>query len=300
MRPRTAVLPVAGLGTRFLPATKAIPKEMLPVVDKPLIQYAVEECWDAGMERVILVTGRGKNPLVDHFDSHPEMERTLHDQGKAALLASVSTLVPDHCTVLTTRQDRPLGLGHAVWCARQMVGDEPFAVVLPDDLIWNGTDGPSALRQMVERFDDLGGAIVAVMAVAPDQTDRYGILEPVSGGGAGQTLIRARGVVEKPPLGTAPSNLAIVGRYVLTPDIFDLLEGQRQGAGGEIQLTDALEALLGRQPVYGFSFAGTRFDCGDKAGYQMANMALALERPELRPHLLPFLARQLTRWESNP
>ncbi len=299
MKPRIAVLPVAGLGTRFLPATKVLPKEMLPVLDKPLIQYAVEEAWSAGMERVVLVTSRGKYQMEDHFDHHPEIEWTLERRGKMESLAVVRAPVPDSGTILTVRQDHPLGLGHAIWCARHAVGDEPFAIMLPDDLIWNGPDGVTALEQMVERFVETGAPIIAAMTVAPDQTDKYGILDPEPGQDPGQALIRLRGLVEKPAPDAAPSTLAIVGRYILTPDIFDILEKQGKGAGGEIQLTDALETLLKDQPMFGYAFQGTRFDCGDKAGFQMANMALALERPDLRSRLIPFLARQLQRWQRT-
>jgi len=299
MKLRTVILPVAGLGTRFLPATKAIPKEMLPVVDKPLIQHAVEEAWAAGMERVVLVTSRGKSALENHFDSHPEIEQALLARGKNDFLKSVRALIPKAGSFLTTRQDKPLGLGHAVWCARNLVGNEPFAVMLPDDLIWNGSDGPTALEQMVKQFDIVRTSIIAAVEVTPDQTHKYGILDPDPDSDQDLPLVRARGLVEKPAPETAPSNLAIIGRYILTPEIFDILGERRQGSGGEIQLTDAMETLLEQQSIYGFLFQGTRYDCGDKAGYQMVNIALALERPNLRSRLTPFLAQQLERWQTH-
>ncbi|MBI9089449.1 MAG: UTP--glucose-1-phosphate uridylyltransferase GalU [Desulfobacterium sp.] len=283
MKIRKAVFPVAGLGTRFLPATKAMAKEMLPVVDKPIIQYAVEEALDAGIEQIIFVTGRGKKALEDHFDHSYELELSLRNKKKNDLLKQVEQLVPETGTIVYTRQNEPLGLGHAIWCARHIVGDEPFAVLLADDLI--KTKQP-VLSQMMQRFDRLRASIAAVMEVDKDQTDKYGILDadPIE-----DNVVRVRGMVEKPPPGEAPSNLAIIGRYILTPEIFHFLGKKKTGAGGEIQLTDAMEQLLKTQPIFGYKFEGTRFDCGDKAGFQMANIAFAMERPEIREKLLAFI-----------
>ncbi|WP_041640609.1 UTP--glucose-1-phosphate uridylyltransferase GalU [Magnetococcus marinus] len=292
MKVRKAVFPVAGLGTRFLPATKVVPKEMLSVVDTPLIQYAVEEAWDAGIEEVILITGRGKSLLMDQFDHMYELEDTLRRQGKEVLLSVSHEPIPFPGTVVATRQQDPLGLGHAVWCARYLVGDEPFAVILPDDLVH--AQKP-VLKQMVERFEELQSSIVAVMEVAPDQTNKYGILdsEPEQNG-----VWRIKGLVEKPDPSVSPSNLAIIGRYILTPEIFCLLESIPRGAGGEIQLTDAMAALLKHQSIYGMRFEGTRFDCGDKAGFQMASLALSMERPELKDQMLAFIQENLPKWQA--
>ncbi len=283
MKIRKAVFPVAGLGTRFLPATKAMAKEMLPVVDKPIIQYAVEEALNAGIEQIIFVTGRGKKALEDHFDHSYELELSLRNKKKNDLLKQVEQLVPETGTIVYTRQNEPLGLGHAIWCARDIVGDEPFAVLLADDLI--KTRQP-VLSQMIQRFDRLRASIAAVMEVDKDQTDKYGIIDadPIE-----DNVMRVRGMVEKPPPGDAPSNLAIIGRYILTPEIFHFLGKKKTGAGGEIQLTDAMEQLLKTQPIFGYKFEGTRFDCGDKAGFQMANIAFAMERPEIREKLLAFI-----------
>ncbi|MEO5348610.1 MAG: UTP--glucose-1-phosphate uridylyltransferase GalU [Magnetococcus sp. YQC-3] len=300
MRPRTAVIPVAGLGTRFLPATKAMPKEMLTVVDKPLIQYAVEEAFAAGIERIIFVTGRGKEMLADHFDYVPELEGTLRGRNRGELLQQIRSLVPTAGCLLFTRQNEPLGLGHAVWCARHLVGDRPFAVMLPDDLVWPGLDGTPVMKQMCDAFEQLNNPMVAIMTVAQKETSKYGILDPVKPEETTGPLICAKGLVEKPSPQTAPSRLAIIGRYILTPEIFDLLGEQKTGAGGEVQLTDAMALLMQQHPLYGFRFQGTRFDCGDKVGFQMANMALALEQKEMRERLLPFLNEQLARWAAAP
>lgn len=294
MRVRKAVLPVAGLGTRFLPATKAIPKELLPVVDKPLVQYAVEEALAAGVEQFIMITGRGKGALEDHFDADPELEQTLRRQGKEELLAAVEASGALANQVIHIRQGHPLGLGHAVWCARHAVGDEPFAVLLPDDL----THGEEpVLKQMVDRFRQVQSSLVAVMEVPPEQVNRYGILDPL--GDADGELVRARGLVEKPAPEEAPSRLAIIGRYLLTPAIFPLLEKVRRGAGGEIQLTDGMAALLEREPIHGLRFRGERFDCGDKVGFQMANLELAMAQPAMRQQLLPFLRERFPDWERR-
>lgn len=283
MKIRKAVFPVAGLGTRFLPATKALPKEMLPVVDKPLIQYAVEEALAAGIEQIIFVTGRGKEALEDHFDHSHELESILKERGKDQTLELMEALVPETGTIIYTRQNKPLGLGHAIWCARDVVGNEPFAVLLADDLV--KAENP-VLSQMMEAFDDTQSSMVAVMEVDPNQTDKYGIVDGASENGS---LIRVQGLVEKPAPESAPSNQAIIGRYILTPEIFDLLEAKETGAGGEIQITDAMEKLLTTQDIYGFLFEGTRFDCGDKAGFQMANIAYAMDNPEIKGRLTAYL-----------
>jgi len=283
MKIRKAVFPVAGMGTRFIPATKAMAKEMLPVVDKPLIQYAVEEAFAAGIEQIIFVTGRGKKALEDHFDRSFEIEHTLKEKGKDELLKQIQELVPKTGTIIYTRQNQPLGLGHAIWCARDVVGDEPFAVLLADDLIQ--TDKP-VLSEMVKKFDRLRASMAAVMEVEKDQTDKYGILDARH---LEDDIVRIDDMVEKPDPGDAPSNLAIIGRYILTPKIFDYLGKKEKGAGGEIQLTDAMKTLLKEQPIFGYKFHGKRFDCGDKAGFQMANLAFALERPNMRAKLLAFI-----------
>ncbi len=283
MKIRKAVFPVAGLGTRFIPATKAMAKEMLPVVDKPLIQYAVEEAFAAGIEQIIFVTGRGKKALEDHFDRSFEIEHTLKEKGKDDLLKQIEELVPKTGTIVYTRQNQPLGLGHAIWCARDIVGDEPFAVLLADDLIQTQTP---VLSEMVKTFDRLRASMAAVMEVDKDQTDKYGILDAQQ---VEEDIFRIDDMVEKPDPEEAPSNLAIIGRYILTPKIFDFLGKKKKGAGGEIQLTDAMRSLLKEQPIYGYKFKGKRFDCGDKAGFQMANLAFALERPDMKDKLLQFI-----------
>ncbi len=283
MKIRKAVFPVAGLGTRFLPATKAMAKEMLPVVDKPIIQYAVEEAFAAGIEQIIFVTGRGKKALEDHFDRSFELEMTLRNKHKNETLDQIQKLVPPTGTIVYTRQHEPKGLGHAIWCARDIVGDEPFAVLLADDLIKSKV---SVLSQMISRFDRLRASIVAVMEIPKDQTDRYGILDADE---IEDNVVRVRGMVEKPDPAQAPSNLAIVGRYILTPKIFEYLGQKTLGAGGEIQLTDAMEKLLAEQPIFGYKFQGERFDCGDKAGFQMANLAFAMERPDIREKLSNYI-----------
>jgi UTP--glucose-1-phosphate uridylyltransferase len=285
MKIRKAVFPVAGLGTRFLPATKAMAKEMLPVVDKPIIQYAVEEALNAGIEQIIFVTGRGKKALEDHFDHSYELERSLKHKEKDELLKQVEALVPETGTIIYTRQHEALGLGHAIWCARDIVGDEPFAVLLADDMIQSKQP---VLAQMIDRFDRLRASVVAVMEVEKDQTDKYGILDAEA---IEDNLFRIRKMIEKPTPEEAPSNLAIIGRYILTPRIFHFLGKKKTGAGGEIQLTDAMESLLNIQPIFGYKFEGTRFDCGDKAGFQMANIAFAMERPEIRKKLLTFIEK---------
>jgi UTP--glucose-1-phosphate uridylyltransferase len=282
---RKAVFPVGGLGTRFLPATKAMPKEMLPVVDKPLIQHAVEEARAAGIEEFIFVTGRSKTALEDHFDHSFELEATLEERGKKETLAALHSWLPGAGQVSYTRQQKPLGLGHAVWCARNLVGDEPFAVLLADDLILAETP---CLKQMVDVYGDTGGNVVAVMDVPREHTKRYGVLDVASDDGR---LAKVRGLVEKPSPEKAPSTLSIIGRYILEPEIFDHLAKIGQGAGGEIQLTDGLMKLVeGGRPFHGLRFTGRRFDCGDKIGFLHANIALALARPDMAPDVRQFLA----------
>lgn len=283
MKIKKAVFPVAGLGTRFIPATKAMAKEMLPVVDKPIIQYAVEEAFAAGIEQIIFVTGRGKKALEDHFDRSFEIEWTLQNKGKEDLLKQIQELVPKTGTIVYTRQNEPLGLGHAIWCARDIVGDEPFAVLLADDLIQ--TDKP-VLPEMIKKFDRFRASIAAVMEVDMDQTDKYGILNATP---LEEDMVRIDDMVEKPKPSEAPSNLAIIGRYILTPTIFKHLGQSKAGANQEIQLTDAMKSLLKEQPIFGYKFKGTRFDCGDKVGFQMANLAFALERPDMREKLIRFI-----------
>jgi UTP--glucose-1-phosphate uridylyltransferase len=272
---RKAIFPVGGLGTRFLPATRAMPKEMLPVVDKPLIQYAVEEAKAAGIEEFIFVTGRGKHAIEDHFDISYELDQTLADRGKTDLLNEMRDLLPTPGQIGYTRQMQPLGLGHAVWCAREFVGKEPFAVLLADDLVMSKTP---CLQQLIDVHDKTGGNVVAVMDVPKEHTNRYGILDLESDDGR---LASVRGLVEKPAPEKAPSTLSIIGRYVLLPQVFEQLDLQEKGAGGEIQLTDAMAKLIGKLPFHGLRFEGRRFDCGDKVGFLEANIAFALERSDL-------------------
>ncbi|GAA4764410.1 UTP--glucose-1-phosphate uridylyltransferase GalU [Stakelama sediminis] len=270
---KKAVFPVAGLGTRFLPATKAVPKEMLPVVDKPLIQYAVDEAVEAGIEQMILVTGRGKGAIEDHFDIAYELEATMKARGKSLEVLEGTRLKPGSFAYV--RQQEPMGLGHAVWCARDLIGDEPFAVVLPDDFMHGK---PGCLKQMVDAYEKVGGNLICAMEVPDEATQKYGIITPGARDGA---LTEVKGLVEKPAPGTSPSNLAVIGRYVLQPEVMRLLENQEAGAGGEIQLTDAMARMIGDQPFHGVTFAGVRHDCGDKAGFLHANLAVAMERADL-------------------
>jgi UTP--glucose-1-phosphate uridylyltransferase len=274
-RVRKAIFPVAGLGTRFLPATKVIAKEMLPVVDKPLIQYAVEEAAAAGIEYFIFVTGRGKSVLVDHFDHAPELEALLRARGKDDVLESLLASMPAPGRVFAVHQQVPLGLGHAVWCARAMLGDEPFAVLLPDELLMSD---PPCLKQLMDVHEKVGGNLVAVTEVPEEHTNKYGILDVESDDGR---IAKARGMVEKPDPASAPSRLANIGRYILDPAVFDYLDKQVTGAGGEIQLTDAIDATTGSVPFHGVRFEGERFDCGDKVGFLAANIAFALKRPDM-------------------
>jgi UTP--glucose-1-phosphate uridylyltransferase len=280
---RKAVLPVAGLGTRFLPATKALAKEMLPVVDKPLIQYAVEEARAAGIEQFCFVTGRGKTALVEHFDIAFELEATLRERNRVEALAQLDAMRIEPGSLLTVRQQVPHGLGHAIWCARAFIGDEPFAVLLPDDLILSDTP---CLKQLADAYEQTGGNVVAVVDVPRDQTNRYGILKIGADDGR---LVEVRGLVEKPAPKDAPSTLSIIGRYVLMPEVIGHLETLERGAGNEIQLTDGMAKLIGNQPFHGLRYEGKRFDCGDKVGYLEAQIAFALRRPDLADAVRGFL-----------
>jgi UTP--glucose-1-phosphate uridylyltransferase len=284
---RKAVLPVAGLGTRFLPITKAVPKELLPIVDRPLIQYAVDEARAAGVEQFIFVTGRGKGAIEDYFDSAFELERTLIAKDKKEDLQGLRAILPEPGNVSFVRQQEPKGLGHAVWCARHLVGEEPFAVILPDDLVHGD---PPCLAQLLDAYRKTGGNVVAVEEVPREQTNRYGILDVAREDGP---LVVVKGLVEKPEPKVAPSTLSIIGRYVLLPGVFGHLAHQTPGAGGEIQLTDAMAKMIGTHPFHGVRFKGVRYDCGDKVGFLHATVALALERPDLGGHLREVLAQVL-------
>jgi len=286
-RIRKAVFPVAGLGTRFLPATKASPKEMLPVVDKPIIQYAAEEAIAAGMTELIFVTGRTKRAIEDHFDRAAELEMELKARGKVQQLEDLRAIVPKDVSCTYIRQSEPLGLGHAVLCAKSGVGDEPFAVLLPDDLIDDGAKG--CLAQMVAAYADEQCSLVAVETVPADQTANYGIVSTSDGGAR---IAVMEGILEKPAPEEAPSNLAVVGRYVLTPGIFAELESTQTGAGGEIQLTDAIARLLEKEPVKAFRFDGRRYDCGSKLGFLEATVAFALKHPEIGKQFQAMLAKR--------
>ena len=292
-RVRKAIFPVGGLGTRFLPATKAMPKEMLPVVDKPLIQYAVDEARDAGIEQFIFVTGRGKTAIEDHFDHSAELQTTLLSRGKDDLwdMLRGTTLPPGQ--VAYTRQPEPLGLGHAVWCARRLVNGEPFAVLLADDLILSDTP---CLAQIIEAYQDTGGNMVAVMDVPREHVSRYGIVDPAADQPADKRLVAVRNMVEKPRPAAAPSTLAVIGRYILEPAVFEHLSRQERGAGGEVQLTDALAEQIGVSPFHGLRFEGRRFDCGDKVGFLEANIAFALDRDDMSGQIRDIL-RQYCRDE---
>jgi UTP--glucose-1-phosphate uridylyltransferase len=292
---RKAVFPVAGLGTRFLPATKAIPKEVLPLVDKPLIQYAIDEARAAGITDFIFVTAKGKSALEDYFDSSPELVRSLRAKNKLDLLRAIEPSEMPSGAISYIRQQEALGLGHAVWCARHLVGDEPFAVILPDDVIAAETP---CLTQMIEAYSNVGGNIVATMDVSPDDAPNYGIIDPAARDGL---LITAKGLVEKPAKADAPSTLAIIGRYILTPAVMRTLDEMKQGAGGEVQLTDAIagEIAAGRA-VHGFQFAGQRYDCGSKAGFLKATVAFALARPDLCDEFGAFISETVKNLRAGP
>ena len=285
MRVKKAIIPAAGLGTRFLPATKAMPKEMLPIVDKPTIQYIVEEAIASGIEDIIIVTGKNKRSIEDHFDHAFELEDTLMKKGKIDMLDSV--LQTSNVEIHYIRQKQPLGLGHAIWSARKFIGDEPFAVLLGDDIVEHSEP---CLAQLMNQYEQTQNSIIGVQQVAEDQTNRYGIIDPIS---VDNKLIAVNKFVEKPVLGTAPSNYAIMGRYVLTPEIFQFLEKHELGAGGEIQLTDAIQQLNEKQAVYAYEFEGRRFDVGEKFGFIETTIEFALQRPELKDQLLELFEKKL-------
>ena len=280
-----AVLPVAGLGTRFLPATKAMAKEMLPIVDKPLIQYAIEEARAAGIEQFCLVSGRGKTALIDHFDVAYELEATLRERGKTDMLEMLDAMKVPPGSIATVRQQVPLGLGHAIWCARAFIGDDPFAILLPDDLVLSETP---CLQQLAEAYKETGGNIVAVTEVPHDQTNKYGILKIGEDDGR---MVEVLGLVEKPKPVDAPSNLSVIGRYVLLPEVIDHLSQLERGTGNEVQLTDAMAKMIGHHPFHGLRYEGRRFDCGDKIGFLEAQIAFALKRPDLAPEVREFMKR---------
>jgi UTP--glucose-1-phosphate uridylyltransferase len=284
---RKAVFPVAGLGTRFLPATKAIPKELLPIVDRPLIQYAVDEAREAGIEQMIFVTGRGKTALVEHFDMAYELETTMRERGKALSILEPTRLTPGD--LITVRQQVPLGLGHAIWCARAIVGDEPFAILLPDELM---VGKPGCMAQMVEAYNEVGGNLISVLEVPREEVSSYGVIDPGESRGV---LTEVRGLIEKPAIADAPSNKIISGRYILQPEVMRTLECQEKGAGGEIQLTDAMAQMIGQQPFHAVTFAGRRFDCGSKTGFVEATLALALEREDMGAEVRRMAERLLAR-----
>jgi UTP--glucose-1-phosphate uridylyltransferase len=292
---RKAVFPVAGLGTRFLPATKAIPKEMLPIIDRPLIQYAVDEAREAGIEQLVFITGRGKTAIVEHFDTAFELESTMQDRAKALDVLEPTRIEPGN--LLAVRQQVPLGLGHAIWCARAVIGNEPFAVFLPDELMVADQGGAGCMKQMVEAYNDVGGNIISVLEVPEDQVSSYGVIAPGLRKGA---LTEVTGLVEKPQRETAPSNLIISGRYILQPEVMQVLDNQEKGAGGEIQLTDAMARMIGSQPFHALTFAGRRFDCGAKTGFVEATLALALEREDMADEVRDMARRLLARdWQNR-
>jgi UTP--glucose-1-phosphate uridylyltransferase len=270
---RTAVFPVAGLGTRFLPATKAIPKEMLPIIDRPLIQYAVDEAREAGIEQLVFVTGRGKTSIVEHFDTAYELESTMKERNKALDILDPTRILPGN--LVTVRQQVPLGLGHAIWCARAIVGNDPFAIFLPDELM---IGEPGCMKQMVEAYNEVGGNLISVLEVPREEVSSYGVIAPGKQDGS---LTEVLGLVEKPKVEAAPSNLIISGRYILQPEVMKVLDNQEKGAGGEIQLTDAMARMIGTQPFHAVTFAGRRYDCGSKVGFVEATLALALARPDM-------------------
>jgi len=280
-----AIFPVAGLGTRFLPATKANPKEMLPIVDKPLIQYAVEEAVAAGITELIFITGRTKRSITDHFDKAYELETELEKKGKVEQLEVVRSIIPDGVTCIYIRQAEPLGLGHAVLCAKPVIGDEPFAVILPDDLIDDGCRG--VIKQMIDKYQQQDSSVIAVQNVPMEDTSKYGIVETSSNDD--KSLSKINSIVEKPEPDLAPSTLGVVGRYVLSPEIFNCLEQTPKGAGNEIQLTDAISLLIKKESIYAYEFAGTRYDCGSKLGYMQASIQYALKDPDIKDEFYAYL-----------
>jgi len=282
---KKAVLPVAGLGTRFLPATKALAKEMLPVVDRPLIQYAVDEARAAGIEQFCFVTGRGKTAIVEHFDLAYELERTLAERGKNKELAELHAQALPPGAIVTTRQQVPMGLGHAIWCARSFIGDDPFAILLPDDLMQCEV---SCTKQLADAYLETGGNVVAIEEVPMERVNKYGVIDIAEDKGR---LVSVKGLVEKPPVEEAPSNLTIIGRYVLMPEVIGHLSKMEKGAGGEVQLTDGMAKLIGHQPFHGVRYEGKRFDCGDKMGFLEAQIAFALKRPELAAGMRAVMER---------
>lgn len=282
---RKAIIPAAGLGTRFLPATKAMPKEMLPIVDRPTIEYIVEEAIASGIEDIIIVTGKGKRAIEDHFDRNFELEDNLASKGKTELLDKINQ--SSNVDIHYIRQKEPKGLGHAVWCARNFIGDEPFAVLLGDDIV--RADVPCT-KQLMDQYNATGSSVIGVQTVEENETHRYGIIDPISSNGR---LYDVSNFVEKPKTGTAPSNLAIMGRYILTPEIFELLENQETGAGGEIQLTDAIQKLNEIQKVYAYDFEGNRYDVGEKLGFVKTTIDMALENEEIRDELLEYLIEKV-------
>ncbi|MGB3739409.1 MAG: UTP--glucose-1-phosphate uridylyltransferase [Pontixanthobacter sp.] len=287
---RKAVFPVAGLGTRFLPATKAIPKELLPVVDRPLIQYAVDEAREARIEQMIFVTGRGKTAIVEHFDIAFELEATMKARGKDMAVLESSRFTPGN--IITARQQVPLGLGHAIWCARAIVGDEPFAILLPDELmVAKKEGGVGCMKQMVDEYDRVGGNLISVLEVPREEVSSYGVIDPGAADGA---LTQVKGLVEKPAVADAPSNKIVSGRYILQPEVMRTLETQEAGAGGEIQLTDAMAKMIGTQAFNAVTFEGRRFDCGSKLGFVEATLALALERDDMGAEVRAMATRLLS------
>lgn len=289
---RKAVFPVAGLGTRFLPATKAIPKEMLPIVDRPLIQYAVDEAREAGIEQLIFVTGRGKTAIVEHFDTAFELEATMKMRDKTLEVLEPTRIQPGN--LVAVRQQVPMGLGHAIWCARAVIGDEPFAIFLPDELM---IGAPGCMKQMVDAYNKVGGNLISVLEVPHEEVSSYGVIAP---GATNGNLTEVRGLVEKPKADAAPSNLIISGRYILQPEVMQVLETQEKGAGGEIQLTDAMAQMIGNQAFHAVTFDGKRYDCGSKVGFVEATLALALARPDMGDEVREMALRLLGVHETAP
>lgn len=285
---RKAVFPVAGLGTRFLPATKAIPKELLPIVDRPLIQYAVDEAREAGIEQMIFVTGRGKTAIVEHFDVAFELEHTMEERGKNMDVLASTRAVPGN--IITVRQQVPLGLGHAIWCARAIINDEPFAIFLPDELMIAREGGTGCMKQMMDAYQQVGGNLISVLEVPREEVSSYGVIDPGAQHGA---LTEVKGLVEKPSVDKAPSNKIVSGRYILQPEVMRILEDQEQGAGGEIQLTDAMAKMIDAQPFHAVSFDGARYDCGSKIGFVEATLTLALRRDDIGAQVREMAGRLL-------